>query len=84
MIMDVDCRKFIDSLYPKNREWKNNEIVDVMIYYNEYRYLVKYNDDIVYIFDSKGNFIRSFDDYEEFVIHIGGMVDVCDIEGKYK
>ena len=34
--MVKECRDFIDYLYPKNREWKDNEIVDVLNNRSEY------------------------------------------------
>ena len=73
MIKMVDeCREFIDSLYPSDRKWKDNEIIDVLVYYSEYGYLIKYHNDIVLIFERNGEHITSFGNYEEFVSYIGG------------
>ena len=73
MIKMVDeCREFVDSLYPKNREWKDNEILDVLVYYSEEGYLTKYLFDMVAVFDRNGEHIKTFERYEDFVIYIGG------------
>ena len=48
--MIKECREFIDSLYPKRREWKDSEIVDVMVYYSEEGYTMNYLNDVVSIF----------------------------------
>lgn len=70
--MIKECREFIDSLYPNRREWKDNEIVDVMVYYSEDGYTIKYLNDVVSIFRQNGEHILSFENYEKFVEHIGG------------
>ena len=70
--MVKECRVFIDSLYPKRREWKDNEIVDVMVYYSSEGYTVKYLHDMVLVFDRNGEHVTSFGNYEKFVNHIGG------------
>lgn len=70
--MIKECREFIDSLYPKKREWKDSEIVDVMVYYSEDGYTMKYLNDVVSIFRQNGEHILSFENYEKFVEHIGG------------
>lgn len=70
--MIKECREFIDSLYPNRREWKDNEIVDVMVYYSEDGYTMKYLNDVVSIFCRNGEHILSFENYEKFVEHIGG------------
>jgi hypothetical protein len=67
-----ECRKFIDSLYPKNREWQDREILDVLVYYSEEGYTIKYHNDIVLLFDRNGEHIKSFHNYEDFVNYIGG------------
>lgn len=69
--MIKECREFIDSLYPKRREWKDSEIVDVMVYYSEDGYTMKYLNDVVSIFH-RNEHILSFENYEKFVEHIGG------------
>ena len=70
--MIKECREFIDSLYPKRREWKDSEIVDVMVYYSEDGYTMKYLNDVVTIFRQNGEHVQSFENYEKFVEHIGG------------
>ena len=70
--MSKECREFIDSLYPKRREWKDSEIVDVMVYYSEDGYTMKYLNDVVSIFRQNGEHVLSFENYEKFVEHIGG------------
>lgn len=70
--MIKECREFIDSLYPKKREWKDSEIVDVMVYYSEDRYTMKYLNDVVSIFRQNGEHVISFENYEKFVEHIDG------------
>ena len=70
--MVKECRDFIDSLYPKNREWKDNEIMDVLVYYSNEGYTIKYLFDMVGIFDRNGEHVTSFRNYEDFVNHIGG------------
>lgn len=70
--MIKECREFIDSLYPNRREWKDSEIVDVMVYYSEDGYTMKYLNDVVSIFRQNGEHILSFENYEKFVEHIGG------------
>lgn len=70
--MIKECREFIDSLYPKRREWKDSEIVDVMVYYSEDGYTMKYLNDVVSIFRQNGEHVLSFENYEKFVEHIGG------------
>ena len=70
--MIKECREFIDSLYPKKREWKDSEIVDVMVYYSEDGYTMKYLNDVVSIFRQNGEHVLSFENYEKFVEHIGG------------
>lgn len=67
-----ECREFVDSLYPKNREWKDNEILDVLVYYSSEGYTIKYFLDMVGVFDRNGEHIKTFERYEDFVIHIGG------------
>ena len=75
MIKMVDeCRAFIDSLYPKRREWKDNEIMDVLVYYSSEGCTIKYLYDVVGVFDRYGNHITSFRNYEKFVEFIGGNV----------
>ena len=75
MIKMVDeCRAFIDSLYPKRREWKDNEIMDVLVYFSSEGYTIKYLYDVVGVFDRDGKHIISFGNYEKFVTHIGGNV----------
>ena len=69
--MIKECREFIDSLYPKKREWKDSEIVDVMVYYSEDGYTMKYLNDVVSIFRQNGEHVLSFENYEKFVEHIG-------------
>ena len=69
--MIKECREFIDSLYPKRREWKDSEIVDVMVYYSEEGYTMKYLNDVVSIF-YRNEHVISFENYEKFVEHIGG------------
>ena len=44
--MVKECRDFIDSLYPNNREWKDNEIMDVLVYYSTEGYTIKYLNDM--------------------------------------
>jgi hypothetical protein len=67
------CRDFIDSLYPKRREWKDNEIVDVIVYYSSDGCSVKYtNLDMVLVFDRTGECVKTFSCYDSFVDHIGG------------
>ena len=75
--MIEECREYVDSLYPKNRKWNDKEIVDVMIYYTDNRFpmLFKYQFDKVIVFDSKGNCLKVFNDYEEFVDIIGGNIE---------
>ena len=58
--MIKECREFIDSLYPKKREWKDGEIVDVMVYYSEDGYTMKYLNDVVSIF-RRNEHILSFE-----------------------
>ena len=70
--MIKECREFIDSLYPKKREWKDSEIVDVMVYYSEEGYTMKYLNDVVSIFRQNSEHVISFENYEKFVEHIGG------------
>ena len=70
--MIKECREFIDSLYPKRWEWKDNEIVDVMVYYSEEGYTMKYLNDVVSIFRQNSEHVISFENYEKFVEHIGG------------
>ena len=70
--MIKECREFIDSLYPKKIEWKDSEIVDVMVYYSEDGYTMKYLNDVVSIFRQNGEHVISFENYEKFVEHIGG------------
>ena len=70
--MVKECRDFIDYLYPKNREWKDNEIVDVLVYFSSDGYTIKYISDVVSLFNRNGEHIKSFGNYEEFVNHIGG------------
>jgi hypothetical protein len=70
--MVKECRDFIDSLYPSKREWKDSEILDVLVYYSEEGYLLKYHNDIMLLFDRNGEHIKSFSKYEDFVNHIGG------------
>ena len=70
--MIKECRDFIDSLYPNRREWKDNEIVDVMIYYSEDGYTMKYLNDVVSVFSRNGEHVISFENYKKFVEHIGG------------
>ena len=70
--MIKECREFIDSLYPKKREWKDSEIVDVMVYYSEDGYTMKYLNDVVSIFRQNGEHVLSFENYEKFIEHIGG------------
>ena len=70
--MIKECREFINSLYPKRREWKDNEIVDVMVYYSEEGYTMKYLNDVVSIFRQNSEHVISFENYEKFVEHIGG------------
>lgn len=73
MVKMVDeCREFIDSLYPNNREWKDNEILDVLVYYSEEGYLIKYHNDMVLLFERNGEHIKTFERYEDFVYYIGG------------
>lgn len=67
-----ECRNFIDSLYPKNREWKDNQIIDVLVYYSTERCTIKYLHDMVLVFERNGEHIKSFARYEDFVNHIGG------------
>lgn len=67
-----ECREFVDSLYPKNREWKDNEIIDVLVYYGEEGYLIKYIHDVVLLFERNGEHIKTFERYEDFVNYIGG------------
>ena len=69
--MIKECREFINSLYPKKREWKDSEIVDVMVYYSEEGYTMKYLNDVVSVFRKNGEHILSFENYEKFVEHIG-------------
>ena len=69
--MIKECREFIDSLYPKRWEWKDSEIVDVMVYYSEEGYTMKYLNDVVSIF-YRNEHVLSFENYEKFVEHIGG------------
>lgn len=59
--MIKECREFIDSLYPNRREWKDNEIVDVMVYYSEDGYTMKYLNDVVSIFRQNGEHVISFE-----------------------
>ena len=70
--MIKECREFIDSLYPKKREWKDNEIIDVMVYYSEEGYTMKYLNDVVSVFRRNGEHFISFENYEKFVEYIGG------------
>lgn len=70
--MVKECRDFIDSLYPKRREWKDNEIMDVLVYYSSDGYTIKYLHGIVLVFDCNGKHVVSFGSYEKFVNHIGG------------
>ena len=70
--MIKECREFIDSLYPKKREWKDSEIVAVMVYYSEDGYTMKYLNDVVSIFRQNGEHVLSFENYEKFIEHIGG------------
>ena len=70
--MIKECREFINSLYPKKREWKDSEIVDVMVYYSEDGYTMKYLNDVVSIFRQNGEHVLSFENYEKFIEHIGG------------
>ena len=70
--MIKEYREFIDSLYPKKREWKDSEIVDVMVYYSEDGYTMKYLNDVVSIFRQNGEHVLSFENYEKFIEHIGG------------
>ena len=70
--MIKECREVIDSLYPNRREWKDSEIVDVMVYYSEEGYTMKYLNDVVSVFRQNGEHILSFENYEKFVNHIGG------------
>lgn len=70
--MIKECREFIDSLYPNRREWKDCEIVDVMVYYSEEGYTMKYLNDVVSVFHKNGEHFLSFENYEKFVEHIGG------------
>lgn len=70
--MIKECMEFIDSLYPKKREWKDSEIVDVMVYYSEDGYTMKYLNDVVSIFRQNGEHVLSFENYEKFIEHIGG------------
>lgn len=73
MIKMVDeCREFVDSLYPKDRKWKDSEIIDVLVYYSEEGYLIKYLYDMVLVFERNGKHIKTFKMYEDFVIYIGG------------
>ena len=72
IVMVKECRDFIDSLYPKNREWKDNEIMDVLVYYSSDGYTIKYLFDIVVLFDRNGERVTSFINYEEFINYIGG------------
>ena len=66
-----ECREFIDSLYPPSRGWKDCEILDVLVYYSEFGYLIKYHNDMVLIFERNGEHIKSFSKYEDFLIFIG-------------
>jgi hypothetical protein len=70
--MVKECRDFIDSLYPNNREWKDNEIMDVLVYYSSEGYTIKYLLDVVLLFDHNGEHVTSFRNYETFVDYIGG------------
>ena len=70
--MIKECREFIDSLYPKKREWKDSEIVDVMVYYSEDGYTMKYLNDVVSIFRQNGEHVLNFENYEKFIEHICG------------
>jgi hypothetical protein len=70
--MVKECRDFIDSLYPNRREWKDNEIMDVLVYYSTEGYTIKYLNDMVLVFDRNGENVTSFGNYEKFVDHIGG------------
>lgn len=70
--MVKECRDFIDSLYPKRREWKDHEIMDVLVYYSTERCTIKYLNDMVLVFDRNGEHVTSFGSYEKFVNHIGG------------
>ena len=70
--MVKECREFIDSLYPNKREWKDNEITDVLVYYSTEGYTIKYLHDMVLVFDRNGEHVTSFRNYETFVNHIGG------------
>ena len=65
--MVKECRDFIDYLYPKRREWKDNEIVDVLVYYNSEWYTIKYLNDVVLLFDRNSEYVLSFGNYEKFV-----------------
>jgi hypothetical protein len=67
-----ECRDFIDSLYPNNSEWKDNEIMDVLVYYSTEGYTIKYLNDMVLVFERNGEHVISFRNYETFVNHIGG------------
>lgn len=66
------CREFINSLYPKNREWKDSEIIDVLVYYSSWGYTIKYFLDMVEVFERNGQHIKTFERYEDFVNYIGG------------
>jgi hypothetical protein len=66
-----ECRDFFDSLYPPERGWKDNEILDVLVYYGELGYLIKYHNDMVLLFERNGEHIKSFNKYEDFLSHIG-------------
>lgn len=70
--MVKECREFIDSLYPNKREWKDKEIMDVLVYYSTEGYTIKYLHDMVLVFDRNGEHVTSFRNYETFVNHIGG------------
>ena len=72
IIMVKECRDFIDSLYPNRREWKDNEIMDVLVYYSSERCTIKYSNDVVLVFDRYGEHVTSFGSYEKFVNYIGG------------
>lgn len=72
MIMNKKVREYIDSLYPKNRTWTNDQIMDVMMYFGNDGLFLRYKDDHVHLYDFRGRLVNTFWTYSDFVRFING------------
>ena len=61
---NIEFQDYLNELY-KGNSWTKEQLADILTYYSK-NWLIKYENDMIYIYDNKNNLLFTYENFEQF------------------